>query len=52
MDMGLDLTGCEKDKGYYDASMAWVREHQAQRELFAAPETASSERTLFDGAEE
>jgi site-specific DNA-methyltransferase (adenine-specific) len=52
MDMGFDLTGCEKDKGYYDASMAWVREHQAQQELFAVSEIVSIERTLFYGAGE
>jgi hypothetical protein len=32
--------------------MTWIKEHQAQRELFAASEIASIEKTLFDGAEE
>jgi site-specific DNA-methyltransferase (adenine-specific) len=52
IDMGIDLVGCEKDKGYYDASMAWIKEHQAQRELFAVSEIVSMERTLFYGVGE
>jgi site-specific DNA-methyltransferase (adenine-specific) len=52
LDMGLDLIGCEKDKGYYGDSMAWIRNHQSQRELFEVSEIAGIEKTLFDGAEE
>jgi DNA modification methylase len=51
IDMGLDLIGCEKDKGYYDDSIARIKEHQAQRELFAVSEIVGIEKTLFDGVE-
>jgi site-specific DNA-methyltransferase (adenine-specific) len=52
IDMGFDLTGCEKEKSYYDDSMARIREHQAQRELFTVSETVRIERTLFGGEKE
>jgi site-specific DNA-methyltransferase (adenine-specific) len=34
IDMGFDLTGCEKEKSYFDDSMAWIKEYKAQIELF------------------
>jgi site-specific DNA-methyltransferase (adenine-specific) len=47
IDMGFDLIGCEKNKGYYDDSMVWIKKHQAQQELFAVSEIVKLERTLF-----
>jgi len=38
IDMGLDLIGCEKNKDYFDASMVWIKEHQAQHDLFPTTE--------------
>jgi site-specific DNA-methyltransferase (adenine-specific) len=52
IDMGLDLIGCENNKGYYDASMIWIKEHRAQRELFEVSEIVRIEKTLFGGAGE
>jgi site-specific DNA-methyltransferase (adenine-specific) len=48
IDMGIDLIGCEKNKEYYDASMAWIKEYQAQQELFSASEMIAKEQTLFN----
>jgi site-specific DNA-methyltransferase (adenine-specific) len=53
IDMGFDLIGCEKDKGYFDDSMVWIKEHQAQIELFNTPEMIKlREDALFDEAEQ
>jgi site-specific DNA-methyltransferase (adenine-specific) len=49
IDIGLDLIGCEKDKGYFDNSMAWIKEYQAQQELFPISEMINkNSETLFD----
>lgn len=48
IDMGIDLIGCEKNKEYYDASMAWIKEYQAQQELFSVSEMIAKEQTLFN----
>jgi site-specific DNA-methyltransferase (adenine-specific) len=48
IDMGFDLYGCEKDKGYYEASMDWIKEHQAQQELFPISDIMTKNKgTLF-----
>jgi site-specific DNA-methyltransferase (adenine-specific) len=49
LDMGFDLYGCEKDKGYYEASMARIKEYQAQQELFPISDIMTKNKnTLFD----
>jgi site-specific DNA-methyltransferase (adenine-specific) len=49
LDMGFDLTGCEKDKGYYDDSMIRIKEYQAQQELFPISGIITKNKnTLFD----
>jgi site-specific DNA-methyltransferase (adenine-specific) len=54
IDMGLDLIGCEKDKGYFDDSMIWIKEYQAQQELFSVTEMIKplEQSTLFDEVEQ
>jgi site-specific DNA-methyltransferase (adenine-specific) len=51
LDAGFDLTGCELERDYYEAAMKRIREHEAQRLLFAPEETAASAEGpgLFDG---
>jgi len=49
IDMGFDLIGCEKNKEYFDASMKWITDHQAQKELFSASEMSFvKENSLFE----
>jgi site-specific DNA-methyltransferase (adenine-specific) len=49
IDMGFDLTGCEKEKSYFDASMAWIKEYQTQIELFPHSELIqNNEPMLFE----
>jgi site-specific DNA-methyltransferase (adenine-specific) len=53
IDMGFDLVGCEKEKSYFDASMEWIKKHQAQNELFDVSEMLKPpKRTLFDGGDD
>jgi site-specific DNA-methyltransferase (adenine-specific) len=53
IDMGFDLAGCEKETSYFDASMAWIKEHEAQKELFSVAELIKpAEKTLFGGGDD
>jgi site-specific DNA-methyltransferase (adenine-specific) len=53
IDMGFDLTGCEKEKSYFDDSMVWIKEYQAQIELFPHEEMAgNNEPMLFEEGRE
>jgi site-specific DNA-methyltransferase (adenine-specific) len=46
LDIGIDIIGCEKNEGYYNASMAWIKEHQQQQDLFEKAEITQG-KTLF-----
>jgi site-specific DNA-methyltransferase (adenine-specific) len=52
IDMGYDMVGCEKDKHYFDDSMAWIKEYQGQKELFDHAEMiVQNEKLLFEDVE-